>query len=75
MILTIDPQYLDMAGNIAQVVTAGALIGISYQYGRLKGKVDQFIQDSQGLVKRLERIESKIMDCLGINILEKEAIS
>ncbi|NMC75979.1 MAG: hypothetical protein GYA60_01580 [Candidatus Methanofastidiosa archaeon] len=62
-----------MAGNVAQIVTAGALIGIAYQYGRLKGKVDQFIQDSQGVVKRLERIENKIMDCLGIDIMKKEA--
>ena len=73
--ITIDSQILDMAGNIAQVITAGALIGIAYQYGRLKGKVDQFIEDSKGLVKRLERIENKIMDCLGVNIMKKEATS
>lgn len=71
----IDPNYLDMAGNVAQIVTAGALIGIAYQYGRLKGKVDQFILDSQSVVNRLERIENKIMDCLGIDIMKKEAIS
>jgi hypothetical protein len=71
----IDSQYLDVAGNVAQIITAGALVGIAYQYGKLKGKVDQFIQDSSGLVKRLERIESKIMDCLGINIMKKEAVS
>ncbi len=65
-------NYVSIAGNVAQIITAGALIGIAYQYGKLKGKVDQFIQDSEGLVKRLERIENKIMDCLGINIVKKE---
>ncbi|MCC7573159.1 MAG: hypothetical protein KO464_07190 [Candidatus Methanofastidiosum sp.] len=68
----INPEHLNIAGNVAQIITAGALIGIAYQYGRLKGKVDQFILDSQGLVKRLERIENKIMDCLGTNIMKKE---
>jgi len=71
----IDTTYIDIAGNVAQIVTAGALIGVAYQYGKLKGKVDQFIQDSQHVVKRLERIENKIMDCLGITIMRKEVKS